>query len=102
MLGTLLANLALVLLPGNRPLLLQAIYMLLLGLQTLFYSLAWLGKHLNEDSPLKRPLYVPTFLVDSNRAALLGFYGFFSGRQTAVWQRIARHKFMPEELISKE
>ena len=35
-------------------------------------------------------LYIPTFLVNSNMAAIFGLYSFFTGRQTALWKRARR------------
>ena len=34
--------------------------------------------------------YLPTFLVNSNRALLLGFLRFAFGKQTVLWDRAER------------
>jgi len=34
---------------------------------------------------------VPTFLFDSNWAALMGMFSFFLGKQTTLWVKTARH-----------
>ncbi len=65
---------------------------ILLGLQTLFYGAAWLGSHRRQDDWLGKILYLPTFLVNSNWAALVGFFRYLSGRQTALWERVQRRE----------
>lgn len=61
------------------------------GLQLFFYSLALLGaRHL--PGKLGRWLYMPTFLVNSNWAALLGLWRFISRRQSTLWQRVQRRE----------
>jgi poly-beta-1,6-N-acetyl-D-glucosamine synthase len=57
---------------------------LLLGVLALF------GSSLKELGVLGKLLYIPTFLVNSNMAAVLGLYSFFTGRQTALWKRARR------------
>jgi poly-beta-1,6-N-acetyl-D-glucosamine synthase len=61
---------------------------ILLALQCVFYLLAWIGNAKN-GKPGKI-LYLPTFLVNSNLAALQGFIRFLSGRETALWKRVRR------------
>ncbi len=64
----------------------------LLALQTIFYFTAWLGARLEKKSahPLSRLFYLPTFLVNSNLAALQGFVKFVQGKQSPIWERVAR------------
>ena len=53
-----------------------------LGLQILFYSLAWIGRKAGdggEHNKLVRLFYIPTFLTNSNFAALMGFFRFLRG-----------------------
>jgi cellulose synthase/poly-beta-1,6-N-acetylglucosamine synthase-like glycosyltransferase len=57
---------------------------LLIGLLALF------GSSLKGLGVLGKLLYIPTFLVNSNMAAILGLYSFFTGRQTALWKRARR------------
>lgn len=59
-------------------------------LQLLFYSLAWLGNRVERKGKLGKLLYIPTFLVNSNLAALSGAYRFMTGEQTTLWQRVPR------------
>ena len=66
---------------------------IMLGLQVLFYMLAWFGarsgKQENQNK-LVRLLYLPTFLTNSNFAALKGFFQFLRGQQPHIWERIQR------------
>jgi biofilm PGA synthesis N-glycosyltransferase PgaC len=52
--------------------------------------LAIFGSSLKDKGLLGKILYLPTFLVNSNFAALLGLYSFFTGKQTALWRRARR------------
>jgi len=64
-----------------------------LGLQFLFYILAWIGMKVGnrgEQSKLVRLFYIPAFLTNSNYAALLGFFRFLRGSQSHMWERIQR------------
>jgi len=65
---------------------------LILLLQALFYTAAWLGSRSNNTGWLGKALYLPTFLVNSNLAALQGLFKFLTGRQTARWQRVNRRE----------
>jgi len=67
-------------------------YWLFFLLQCSFYLLALLGNWI----PLPKVLYLPTFLVNSNMAALLGFFRFVMRRQTALWKRAQRR----EDIVS--
>ena len=42
------------------------------------------------DGRVSRALYLPTFLVSSNLAALLGLYRFSTGQQSTHWTRLRR------------
>jgi len=67
------------------------IYFGLLILQVLFYLLAAAGLFIESKSNLLgKILYLPTYVVNSNYAALVGFYRFITGRQTALWERVRR------------
>ncbi|NOZ72338.1 MAG: glycosyltransferase family 2 protein [Chloroflexi bacterium] len=66
---------------------------IMLGLQMLFYLLAWLGARFpnqNKRSKLTRLLYLPTFLANSNLAAFKGLIQFLRGQQSHIWERIPR------------
>ena len=59
-------------------------------IQFLFYFTAWLGSWLKKRGISIKFFYLPTFLFNSNWAALLGFIRFVTGKQTVVWQRVPR------------
>jgi cellulose synthase/poly-beta-1,6-N-acetylglucosamine synthase-like glycosyltransferase len=63
---------------------------IMLSLQALFYAAAAAGALIGRDHVMGKLLYVPTFLVHSNFAALLGLWRALAGRQTAIWQRLPR------------
>ena len=65
----------------------------LLALQALFYGMALLGSVLGgkgKKNKLVRLLYLPTFLTNSNFAALQGLLKFMRGGQFHIWERIQR------------
>ncbi len=62
----------------------------MLGLQASFYVLAWIGGRTERRGRLGKLLYVPSFLVASNFAALVGLYRHLTRRQTPMWRRVAR------------
>jgi cellulose synthase/poly-beta-1,6-N-acetylglucosamine synthase-like glycosyltransferase len=64
-------------------------YLFLAG-EILILVLAFFGSSLKGMGLLGKLLYIPTFLVNSNMAAILGLYSFFTGRQTALWKRARR------------
>lgn len=64
----------------------------LLFLQIAFYGAALLGSYLHPGGKLGKLLYLPTYLVNSNLAALLGLGRFLAGRQTTRWQRVPRRQ----------
>ena len=90
------SNLLLIIIPPNPS---QIIYLGspfgvgMLTLQILFYGLAWLGGQMNgknNQSKIKKILYLSTFLVNSNIAALKGFTQFIRGQESHIWERIQR------------
>lgn len=58
--------------------------------QTMFYLTAWLGSQLKGRGKLANLLYIPTFLVNSNFAALMGLIRYLSRQQTQIWKRVQR------------
>ena len=63
--------------------------------QLLFYSLAFLGGAIEKQgkkSRLRKVIYLPTFLVNSNFAALTGLIQYLRGQQTNLWERIPRRE----------
>lgn len=63
---------------------------LFLLLQGLFYVAASIGLKFKFSGWIGKLLYVPTFLVNSNMAALRGLYRFMTSTQTVVWKKVAR------------
>jgi hypothetical protein len=101
MLLALLANLAAVVFPATGGGWLGLAFpfnRVFLALQAGFYLLAWVGNHFAAESTsrfgkrLGKILYLPSFLVNSNLAALLGLIRYLTGKQVAVWQRVARRE----------
>ncbi len=84
MIAALVSNIALVLTHGGRP------WIELLVAQGAFYVVALLGRQTARHSTLAKALYLPTFLVNSNVAALHGLYRFTTGQQTTQWTRLRR------------
>jgi biofilm PGA synthesis N-glycosyltransferase PgaC len=65
---------------------------IIFSLQAAFYLLAVSGKMLEKrNTGWLRILYVPTFLFNSNLAALIGMARFFSGRQNTLWAKTSKY-----------
>ncbi len=96
MLGALLSNLLVVFIPhltaGPHPFwyLAPPLGSELLALQIFFYGCAFLGDGRLSRGKIGTLLYLPRFLLNSNRAALIGFWRFLRGRQTTVWVKAQR------------
>ena len=92
--GALLTNIFLVLITqdtSNSLLWISALYAwALLSIQLFFYLLAALGNLVKLPGLPGKLIYLPTYLVNSNIAILRGFYGFISGKQTNIWERVRR------------
>ncbi len=63
---------------------------LLLSTQIGFYFTAWLGNRIENKGKGWKVIYIPTFLVNSNLAALQGLYLYLSKQQTTRWKRVQR------------
>ncbi|HEY0604208.1 MAG TPA: glycosyltransferase family 2 protein [Herpetosiphonaceae bacterium] len=68
---------------------------IMLALQVVFYGMAWIGSRSEHTGATGKILYIPTFLVNSNLAGILGLYRFLTKRQTSLWQRVQRREVMP-------
>ena len=96
MIGAALCNLLAVLFPPQADgfwILGQPYSTIFLGIQILFYAAAWIGGKAGEGgehSRMARLFYIPTFLTNSNYAALMGFIRFLRGNQSHLWERIQR------------
>jgi cellulose synthase/poly-beta-1,6-N-acetylglucosamine synthase-like glycosyltransferase len=93
--GALLANVLAVVFPPratDHPIrrLATPVNWIMLTLQLIFYSMAWVGSRAEHTGALGKILYIPTFLVNSNLAGILGLYRFLTKRQTSLWQRVQR------------
>jgi poly-beta-1,6-N-acetyl-D-glucosamine synthase len=62
----------------------------ILSIQVIFYFFAWIGSRYKFSGVVGRVLYLPTFLVNSNAAALKGFFRYMTSKQTVVWEKAAR------------
>jgi biofilm PGA synthesis N-glycosyltransferase PgaC len=90
----LLSNVIAVLYPpqtaaGLRP----PLSIIFLVAQIVFYGLAITGNLIpsaGKHSPVMNLFYLPTFLMNSNLAALKGFFRFLSGGQSHLWERVQR------------
>jgi poly-beta-1,6-N-acetyl-D-glucosamine synthase len=58
-----------------------------LGLEVIFFSLAVLGMRYNIPGRIGRILYLPTFLLNSNFAAVRGLHRYLAHHQTVFWTR---------------
>jgi cellulose synthase/poly-beta-1,6-N-acetylglucosamine synthase-like glycosyltransferase len=61
-----------------------------LGFQVFFYAVAMLGNFTSHKGPIGKLLYVPSFLVNSNYAGLVGFYTYLTNRKPHIWKRVRR------------
>jgi hypothetical protein len=59
-------------------------------LQCVFYLAAGLGLRFKFGGLIGKAIYLPTFLVNSNMAALRGMYRYMTSSQTVVWKKAAR------------
>ncbi len=96
MIGMAIFNLLAVLFPPQAQglwILSKPYSIIFLVLQILFYTAAWVGSRAvnrGEQNRLIRLFYLPTFLTNSNYAALMGFFRFLRGSQSHMWERIQR------------
>lgn len=65
-------------------------YTVLLGCQVLFYSLALLGLLLQKRQVRIKALYIPYYFCMMNYAVIAGIRRYFSGTQSAVWEKAKR------------
>ena len=80
---------------GSYPLLFLSppYHWLIFILQLLFYFMAWLGRRITLKGYLGKLLYLPTFLVNSNYAALLGLLDYLTGKSTVIWKKADRRGY---------
>ncbi len=63
--------------------------------QIVFYTLAFTGWLLASRNLQLKVLYVPYYFLFMNLSVFMGFYRFVRKRQTAVWEKAARHSQPP-------
>ena len=70
----------------------SAIYIAILSLQILFYSVAYLG-YLNQDKDISiKGFFVPYYFTVMNLAVYAGFTRFVKGKQSVIWEKAERAK----------
>lgn len=96
MVGALFANLVAVVRPSRSArrvgTLGAPLNWIMLLVQVLFYGVAFVGNRVESKGKLGKVLYIPTFLVNSNLAGVIGLFRFLTGRQTTLWQRAKRRE----------
>jgi len=102
MAAALLANLGAVLWPsgteGNALAMLRSPYNgIFLALQLTFYGLAWLGRYVKLGGYAGKLLFLPTYLLNSNLAAVEGLLQFLRGQHSPQWERVPRHASTTDE-----
>ncbi len=68
----------------------KEIYSLLFYLQSVFYALAILGFIAERTNLRLKLLFVPYYFLFMNYTAMLGFFRFMKGGQTALWEKAKR------------
>ena len=68
------------------------IYLGIFLLQLVFYAVAWTGWIFANNNIRMKAFYVPYYFMFMNLSVFLGFYRFLRKRQTAVWEKAARHQ----------
>ncbi len=90
-----LSNLALVIIETqselNLPLFLgNPLAQVFMVLQLLFFGMAVVGNVVQVKGILGKVVYLPTFLVNSNIAQVVGMYKFLTQKQSHIWKRVQR------------
>ncbi len=67
----------------------------LLCLQLSFYALALAGNRLRFSGTVGKLMYLPTFLLNSNLATVVGLVRFATRRQSTRWRRVQRREENP-------
>lgn len=99
MAGAFITNVLAVMLPDSRRgswLTLGAPFnAVLLVAQLAFYAAALAGNVWHFSGALGKLVYLPTFLLNSNFAAVIGLVRFVTGRQSVRWERVRRREENP-------
>ena len=67
-------------------------------LQCLFYLMALLGNFIQKEDWIGKTLYLPSFIVNSNFAALIGLFRYVAKKQQVTWKKVNRQ----EKAVIKE
>jgi len=65
-------------------------YLILLGLQVLFYVSAGIGYVMEKKAVKIKAFFVPYYFCIMNYAVYLGFFRFIKGSQSVVWEKAKR------------
>jgi cellulose synthase/poly-beta-1,6-N-acetylglucosamine synthase-like glycosyltransferase len=66
-------------------------YLVFFLMQTVFYAAAWAGwKQANRNIKIKA-FYIPYYFVFMNLSVFAGFYRWAGNKQSAIWEKAARH-----------
>ncbi|MBL6964385.1 MAG: glycosyltransferase family 2 protein [Bacteroidetes bacterium] len=68
----------------------EKLYLALLIMQLLFYSMALTGWIIENKKIRLKVFFVPYYIVIMNLATYLGFYRIIRGKQSAIWERAKR------------
>lgn len=95
MIGAFFANLIAVILPNQSQSLgilwlAPPVNWILFSLQLIFYFLAFVGGRRDKTNRIGKFLYLFSYLVNSNLAALNGLVRFLRGSETSIWKRVSR------------
>jgi poly-beta-1,6-N-acetyl-D-glucosamine synthase len=67
------------------------LYIVVLLVQAVFYALALMGWALASRDLKMKALYIPYYFLFMNMSVFIGFYRFLRKKQSAVWEKAARH-----------
>ncbi|MBP6511803.1 MAG: glycosyltransferase family 2 protein [Bacteroidia bacterium] len=68
----------------------SSLYQIILFLHILFYLFAFLGYHLEKKELKIKTFFIPYYFTMMNYAAILGFFRFIKGNQSAIWEKSNR------------
>ena len=60
------------------------------GIQIFFYLVGIIGNVVNIPGKIGKIFYLPTFLINSNYAIILGLVSYFSDHEAHLWERVNR------------
>jgi hypothetical protein len=66
------------------------LYQLFLGLQLLFYGVAWAGYVFQNRNVRIKGFFVPYYFTVMNLSVYAGFMRFIRGRQSVTWEKAKR------------